>query len=211
MPNRCGNKVDITTRVDPKEFLSQDSKWEWSLHFNKILPITEPATNMECSNIRGTKRDIFWWDWIDGKETIADFPVTINSIATMEDKETLYSIYCYFDTAWSPPIGYYEALLKFLQEKDPDSTLTWYYTESWCWFLWCRENYNDDEHERDWIHRLDNIWCYFITNHDILYIREEVWDDYETEDTIYDRLEWEGLTKDDPEWKEVDEILSASL
>lgn len=139
MANNCENRLVISTSVDPWFFLKKE---DWRLKFDCLEEI------MKFS-------DDWWTKWIDEFNTevseLHDLPKPPEPTPIIIQQGTRrYAVkqkpdfipYSYriiessFDSAWSPPIWYYEKLLKTLKAIDPRTTLHGKYYEPWMWFLW---------------------------------------------------------------------------
>lgn len=148
MPNWCENVVNIYgENKDLQKFREEcisknEEGWEY-LDFAKVIPEpnykTTPVTKTFPeihANFAKTKkekqialkneptiREDSWWDW-----RVQNWGTKWN-LSSMEDfTNDDCNTEMIFHTAWSPPEGIYDALVK----KYPDLDISWFYNEPGC-------------------------------------------------------------------------------
>ena len=101
-----------------------------------------------------------------------------------------------FQTAWSPPIAYYEELFAFLLERDPSVQMDATYVEPG--FAFCGTWDNGTDYPETWYstHYCDEIDCDIISDEDNELISDIQRDDYSNLITLSEALE---QIKDDPD------------
>lgn len=122
MPNWCANKLKINTSYStaPISKIIKPAKrdtweeWQLCLQFSNLLPLSWPWNSDKANELWWTK-----WDLLESSQTITYFN---------------WYIHISFDTAWSPPIEFYDAMAKEWY------TFEAYYFEQWVWFIWYYES-----------------------------------------------------------------------
>ena len=205
MPNRNSNSIEIKTECPLEKFMTKTKSGAWTLHFDKLLPLGK-RDSIKANSLRWTKRDIYdpdkdEWDIFDTKFGICFLKKEIKDNSwNIKIVDGWYSIVWSFDTAWSPPIRYYNKLLKVIKEYDKNSYIKAYYNEPTNQFFWLWINWKDTTYLYDNIYWCDSLRSYVVTSTwDELDVRTQIkWDDwYKPKDALED-LEELGYGKDNP-------------
>ena len=153
MPNWCNNNLELQGPIEKLEEISKVIKDGKGL-FNHILPIpteladTQSPARDETEEQKETNKRLQekhgfdnWYDWrvdhwgtkwdVDGEDSFYQ-----NEIKNVNGKKTLCLA---FDTAWAPPIGIYEELL-----RQDWAEIRAYYFEGGCDFAGLWLDGNDD-------------------------------------------------------------------
>lgn len=152
MPNWCQNelKININDSTAPISKIIKPSHhdtrevWKLCLQFDNLIPIWVWDADKAVA--------LWWtkWDLLESSQTITYFN---------------WYIHISFDTAWSPPIAFYDAMAKEWYRFEA------YYFEEWVWFIWYYESSVWDQpqdyevtydNDKDMYHTNDQI------NHEIL-------------------------------------------
>jgi len=139
MPNWCSNQIEITTNVEPSEFLSKQDG-EYYLHFNKVANIGEWDYN-KALEAWWVKWDV--WEFEDWKFITNQEPMNI-----IEDINWYKTYSLFYETPRAPPTEFLQTLFKFIREKDWDALISNEHCESWMGFI--GYFYNWDRWDRDW-------------------------------------------------------------
>lgn len=104
MPNWCNNV--FTVKGDPEkvaEFVEQMKADKENLDFNKVIPLPEVLKG------RSDIKDIGWYEW-----SVVNWGTKWNVCeAQLEYNDGDDGAVYYFDTAWSPPVGWFETVVKY--------------------------------------------------------------------------------------------------
>lgn len=159
MPNWCANKLKINTSYStaPISKIIKPAKhdvwedWQLCLQFSNLLPLSWPWNSDKAVELWWTK-----WDLLESSQTIDYFN---------------WYIHVWFDTAWSPPIAFYDAMAKEWYVFEA------YYFEPWVWFIWYYESSIWDQELKDYEVTYDDENDMYHTNdsvaHEILNELEE--------------------------------------
>lgn len=197
MPNRCNNSLIVRTKVHPRRLFKKVGD-QYVVHFNKIVPIYKKSGKLIEDSW------LWWWRWdqcVEKRWTKRDVDDSSYAQEAVK-KDGIREFFCYFDSAWAPPIGYYNALWRKMQSLDPNSYMEAIYSEPGMWFCGKYTNWRDDTYWWDDVHFVWDEWVYIVTDPVVYEILSETeWDDNVfTIEEFWNYFKKEDLSEEDKEF-----------
>jgi hypothetical protein len=184
MPNWCNNGVTVT-HSDPAKIAALAEAMAAGKFLNHILPVPEALTNTlagypgpdkEAEHNAQMARNIELYghkDWYDFCVARWGTKWDVDCSGTIEIADDGHTIHASFDSAWSPPIGIYEAMI-----DDGYEVQAYYYEPGMC-FVGKWDNGYDE--------------CYELGGYDSKTVREAIGEELDDYWAISENMaEWEA-------------------